>query len=104
MFYVYFIQCKEFVKVGYARNVERRLEALLIGCPFSMKILAKFPMESLEEARLLEADLHRKLHKWHKQGEWFYHTGVKRALRIEVNGHKLNVNRRMEWVADVLRP
>ena len=73
--YVYFIKERigdlAPVKIGYAKNVQKRLDELQIGNSRSLEILAVIGPISHERARNIESKLHRKFKKHHVRGEWF---------------------------------
>lgn len=68
--YLYFIKCGIFVKIGFSKNVEKRLATLSTGMPSESKILAKF-----KGMGHLEKTLHRCFSelKTKEKGEWFYY-------------------------------
>lgn len=63
---VYFIQCGEFVKLGFTTDLGRRLSGYLMHTPYDVKVLASMPGD-----RRLEKSLHRRFVKHHHRGEWF---------------------------------
>jgi predicted GIY-YIG superfamily endonuclease len=75
--YVYFIQSGDSkkrnpVKIGVARNPERRLAALQTGNPEELKLLVVIECDSRTEAYAIESHLHKTLAKRNIRGEWFY--------------------------------
>ena len=71
---VYFIQAgnkKGPIKIGYARDVDKRLAQLQVGCPFTLSLLFWFPAKSKRHAQSIEAWFHDRWHKRHIRGEWF---------------------------------
>ena len=75
--YVYFIQSgsskkRNPVKIGVARNPERRLAALQTGNPEELKLLVVIECGSRAEAYAIESHLHKTLAKRNIRGEWFY--------------------------------
>lgn len=58
------------VKVGTAKDVERRLVLIQTGSPKRLKILMTAPVD-LGEARKAEAECHRALAGARLSGEWF---------------------------------
>lgn len=79
---VYFIKCKQYVKIGHASDVSKRLSELQIGCPFPLKLMAVIPGD-----RRLERAFHEALHAWRVRGEWFdARTGAPvRKLMVLIN-------------------
>lgn len=75
---VYFIRCREFVKIGIAADVHKRLAALRSGCPYELELLG-----TVEGGRHRERRLHTVLHsEWH-HGEWFrFDSKLRRVLRL----------------------
>lgn len=72
--FIYFIQCmdsKKHIKIGVARNVQRRIDELQTGCPYELKLIAQMHLTSRTAAYSLESDLHRRLKRFNIRGEWF---------------------------------
>lgn len=67
---IYFIQCKNFVKIGYSRDPNKRLKKLQTGNPVKMKIIATLP-----GAYKTEDGLHEAYRKLKVRGEWFKYKG-----------------------------
>ena len=67
---VYFIRCGDFVKVGYATNVVRRVAELQTGNPHELELLGVIPGGASEERTL-----HALLAAEHHRGEWFRISG-----------------------------
>jgi len=75
MVYVYFIQSGgKAIKIGSAKNVDRRLKMLQTGNQFELKIVAKIGFEFEAEARAYEKKLHRFFQSQHIRGEWFHES------------------------------
>ena len=70
---VYFIQCGEHgpVKIGKAKNVERRLKTMQTGNPKKLYIRVVLNCGSDLAAYEMESNLHRRFKKFRKYGEWF---------------------------------
>lgn len=67
--YVYFINFSQDspIKIGYAQNVDTRLNELQIGNPYELSVLAAIPgNEKCEEV------LHSYFYKYKIRGEWFW--------------------------------
>jgi ribosome-binding protein aMBF1 (putative translation factor) len=58
-----------YVKIGSARDVEKRRKELQTGQPFLLHILATIPVET--SLRRIETQIHRFLAEQRQQGEWF---------------------------------
>ena len=88
--FVYFIQAgtiKGPVKIGYAKDVEKRMVELQVGCPFTLSLIFKLPAKSERHAQALEAWFHDRWFRRHIRGEWFktikleqIHTSIPHAL------------------------
>ena len=68
MGWVYFIADDDyqFIKVGFSRNVERRLAAIQDGGPLSLHIVDEFPGDITDEQ-----SVHAILKEHRLRGEWF---------------------------------
>lgn len=64
---IYLIWCEGYVKIGWAKNPSRRLQALQIGSPFPMKLLA-----TIRGDLDWEKKLHSAVSDKHVRGEWYY--------------------------------
>jgi hypothetical protein len=66
--YVYFIEAigARRIKIGFTKDVRRRLHDLSIGCPFPIELMALMP-GSLED----EFTMHKRFGQLHAHGEWF---------------------------------
>lgn len=72
--FIYFIGCHDFIKVGYAENVELRLVALQTGCPYELTLLHKIPTQNMVAD---ESRIHRHWQRYSMRGEWFrLHEGA----------------------------
>jgi hypothetical protein len=71
---LYFIVCCSHpmkVKVGYAKDPEKRLKDMQVSNPFTLQIVGVHPCKSLAHAREMEKRVHEKLGGIHVRGEWF---------------------------------
>jgi len=77
---IYFVRCgrTEFVKIGSAANVLKRIELLQIGCPYRLVLLAVREGGELEEKRL-----HTVFAAERHSGEWFKITPRLRQFVLE---------------------
>ena len=66
--FVYIIQCHDFVKVGVASNVAKRMYGLQTGCPYELRLLASWMSR---HAIRDERRLHLKWRRYEVRGEWF---------------------------------
>lgn len=71
--FVYFIRAgkKGAIKIGHARDVQRRLDQFQVGNPFKLILLAKIPCASKAHASEIEKRLHKHFWKQRIRGEWF---------------------------------
>ena len=71
--YVYFVQSgkKGPIKIGKAKNIEKRLVALQTACPYKLNLLALIKCDSCTEALALEKKIHRLFKTQRMHGEWF---------------------------------
>ena len=73
--YVYFIQQRftksKPIKIGSAKDVERRLGELQVGNPYELAVVAKLGPFSKREAEATERRLHEQCSRFHIRGEWF---------------------------------
>jgi hypothetical protein len=63
---VYFIEMNDFIKIGFTRNLSRRLEDLSLGHPYEIRLLHDIP-----GTFDTETDMHRRFKHLHVRGEWF---------------------------------
>ena len=66
--YVYFITDGDYVKIGVAVNVHRRLGCLQVGNVKELSIVKKIYSDNPYE---IEARLHDEYSKYHIRGEWY---------------------------------
>ena len=66
--FIYFIQCHDFIKVGYAENVPVRLIALQTGCPYELKLIKSIKTDDVEGD---ERKVHQHWKRYEIRGEWF---------------------------------
>lgn len=63
---IYFVQCKQFVKIGCTDNFSRRYKELQSANPFTLKLL-----HTMEGSYDTEAALHTIFKAQRSRGEWF---------------------------------
>lgn len=74
VYYIYFLRCGANggpIKIGYAKNVDKRIQELQVGSPFSLNLLFVIPVEGKSNARRVEAWFHDRYKSKHIRGEWF---------------------------------
>jgi len=71
--YVYFIRAgnRGAIKIGIARNIERRVATLQTGNAFKLNIMALIPCGCRKEAQNLESNIHKFFNRQRIRGEWF---------------------------------
>lgn len=88
--YVYFIHNEDSmaVKIGCAKNVQRRLATLQTSSPSDLKLLGTIKAESFRCAMELEENLHEKFKDSRIRGEWFHLDSlVTDYLKSMINCH-----------------
>ncbi len=65
---VYFVQCNEFVKIGFAYDPVSRMCNMQIGNPYKLKLLKVIQSMTPEQ---LEQEIHGKIEAYRVRGEWF---------------------------------
>jgi hypothetical protein len=69
------------IKIGFSDRPLKRLQAILVSCPFQPEVFATINLPSRYLANRLEKALHVELKKWRSHGEWFeFEQGDKRAF------------------------
>jgi hypothetical protein len=63
---VYLVRALHWIKIGVAKNVQKRLRDLQIACPMKLQLLAVVP-----GCREVEKSLHQRFETLHEHGEWF---------------------------------
>lgn len=66
--HIYFIRCQQFVKIGIADSVAKRLCSIQTGNPYTLELLNSF---SVTQARQVEHSLHEHFDAQWQRGEWF---------------------------------
>lgn len=71
--FVYFIFNidSQAIKIGMAKNVEKRLKSLQTSSPIILELLHTIQLDSVENAQKLESVLHQKFAHLRMNGEWF---------------------------------
>lgn len=68
---VYVIEAGEYIKVGLAENILKRLQVLKTHCPLPVRVAFCSRPIPRSEARKIEQSCHSFLIKFHVHGEWF---------------------------------
>lgn len=79
--YCYLIRANQHIKIGYSRNVEKRIESMQTGNQYKLELIAKLVFETEFMARQQEKDMHRRYERFRFRGEWFYAEPVLDWLR-----------------------
>jgi hypothetical protein len=64
--FVYFVACREFIKIGWSENWQSRLANMQTSNPDPIKVLLV-----LAQPKSLESDLHKQFAAHSHRGEWF---------------------------------
>ena len=76
---IYFIQCADFIKIGFSTNVHRRFYTIQNGNPHTLTILKTIPGTKEDEKRF-----HKRFAHLRVRNEWFKFTGsLKKYLDAE---------------------
>ena len=78
---IYFIQAKQYVKIGYSKNPRYRLKKMQTANPIKLKLLATMPGDCKTETGLHEA-----FDKLRYRGEWFRYDGKLKASIMALSG------------------
>lgn len=77
---VYFVRCGDFVKIGRATSVRRRILNAQTFCPFPLELVRLEPCATPAESATLEKQFHGQFAAHRYRGEWFHYAGVLRAF------------------------
>lgn len=66
-----FISDGEHTKIGIAKNINKRLNALQVGNPKKLRIISFVPCVTETSARKIEKFLHKSFDCCRLEGEWF---------------------------------
>lgn len=84
---IYFIQCNDYVKVGYTSNLKSRMKDYVTENPYPTKLL-----HILNGGYDIERKIHKQLKKFKHRGEWFLYTAeVKDKIAFIIAENKSNV-------------
>lgn len=68
---VYFVRCREFIKIGSTGNARKRLASLSVSIPYELDLLAFLGTPDRQSAYVLEKRLHEQFASCRFRGEWF---------------------------------
>ena len=82
--HVYFIQAGEGgpIKIGVAKDVEKRLKGLQTASPKTLVLLASIPVRGSIKAYAMERDFHFRLSGYRIRGEWFSKKAIPAISRM----------------------
>ena len=66
--FVYIVTAGEYQKIGFASDVNRRINQMRPACPLEIELLKAWPTTKPVQ---LEQHLHIMFWKYHVRGEWF---------------------------------
>ena len=94
--WVYFIRAgnRGAIKIGWAKDVDRRMTELQIGNAFKLTLITKIKCDSKEHAAAMEQRFHRFFAKQRIRGEWFMSTINLSKLR-DINAEHLREEKLM---------
>lgn len=64
--YIYFVQCGEFVKIGYTANPNSRMSKFKTNNPYECRLVAL-----IDGGKIIEAQMHERFAEFHHRGEWY---------------------------------
>lgn len=64
----YMVAAGKYVKIGFTDDLDRRVAQMQTGCPYKLKVMAKLVVPSVEAARNMEAELHKRFEKYRFRG------------------------------------
>jgi hypothetical protein len=68
---VYFVECHEFIKIGFAEDVTHRFKFINQASPFPCRPLAYLPAPDRDSAKAIEREWHHRFAGLHERHEWF---------------------------------
>lgn len=94
---VYFVQSGDFVKIGFASDVQKRVAELQTGSPHQLNVLAVLP----DVDKSVEATCHRVFARNHFRGEWFRLDDdfLEAIAVLDCHGNQSNIKAIAELVA-----
>lgn len=78
---VYLIRSKDFVKIGYTSDLDKRMRDMQTGSPHKLFLITAFPMQSEAQGKAFEKNLHYICRKGRYRGEWFHLRYVQRMMK-----------------------
>lgn len=96
--FVYFIKCKEFVKIGHTTNVRQRVMEMQTANPYDLELILLIHYDSRIRAVKDERRLHITYKDHRVRGEWFVNIDVMadwpkiHALTYAASKYETNIN------------
>lgn len=78
---VYFIGCKNRIKIGVSRNPKSRLKSLQTANPYKLRLLYEVECKSRDHAYGVEYQLHGRYFSKKARGEWFDNLPLSEAIQ-----------------------
>jgi len=69
--FVYGIESREAMKIGYSKNPSKRMEQLQTASPHQLELKFSIKARTLSQAKFVEKYLHERLRHYRLNGEWF---------------------------------
>ena len=86
---VYFALCDQAVKIGFAKEVSKRLAAIQVSQAQEVRLLG-----CIDGTQAMERDFHRRFKKHHIRGEWFRLEGrLAEFIEVELASTKTDPER-----------
>ena len=81
-YYLYFIKCNNYIKIGYSENPKKRLEVIQVSNPYRCNIILTIGYLGETDAKNHELYWHKLCKEFKVRGEWFkYKKGVEIWLK-----------------------
>lgn len=87
---VYFISDGEFLKIGIASDLDRRLTQLQTGNARELTVVSVIECRDMDEARSLEGFLHDRLARLNVLNEWFLFDRKAIVAAVHSAGYRMN--------------
>lgn len=98
--WVYFIRGGNFVKIGWSKKPDRRIEQLRTGCPFETKVVGRIPGTKKDESALHKAFAWAKARR---KGEWFRAEPALLALVQWAANYEEAIGTSLIWADDYVK-
>tara|TARA_R110002020_G_scaffold412833_2_gene622387 strand:+ start:303 stop:899 length:597 start_codon:yes stop_codon:yes gene_type:complete len=78
--YIYFISCKDYIKIGFTINPKIRLGEIQTGNPFKLKIIKLLENKTQKQEKKLHRRLKSKHPNLYKRGEWYHKDIINKGI------------------------